>query len=80
MYLFLAGLHSSTARCTISHYNSRSRHARVKYSINRLFHSTMAHILSIDIFDLSLLVLEIIQVQDPSGFTFLDSYLYNQRL
>ena len=33
----------------------------------------------IDIFDLSLMVLEIIQVQGPSGFPFLDIFLLYQQ-
>ena len=51
----------------ISHYNSRSRHARVKHSINRLFLSMRTHILAIDIFDLPLMVLEIIEVKSSRG-------------
>ena len=37
----------------ISHYNSRSRHARVKHSIRQIVPLHEAHILAIDIFDLS---------------------------
>ena len=36
---FRAGFHSSTSFCCISNNNSRSRHAKVKHSINRLFSS-----------------------------------------
>ena len=78
MYMFLAGLHSSTARGTISNYNSRSRHARVKYSINRLFLSTRGTFLQLKYLLFREVVLEINQVHGPSGFAFLDSYLYNQ--
>ena len=53
---------------------SRVRNARVKYSINRLFPLNEANIFAIDIFDLSLMVLERIQVQAPSGFQFLDIF------
>ena len=62
--------------CYISHYNSRSRHPRVKPCINSMFLSKEAHILVIDIIDLSFVVLEVIQVQGPSGFPFLDRLCY----
>ena len=121
----------------ISNNNSRSRNAKVKFSINRLFLSTRrtslqlhiwsisndtqnnsstrsqrvsiprhpfvisaaitrdpcmlewntllidcssleANIFAIDIFDLFLMVLRIIQVQCPSGFPFLDIFLFYQ--
>ena len=54
--------------CYSFHYNSRSRHPSVKHSINRLFLSTR-HIFVIDKFDVSLMVLEIIQEQCPKGIS-----------
>ena len=42
--------------------------------------SPEANIFAIDIFDLSLMVLRIIQAQGPSGFQFLDIFkLYQQQ-
>ena len=42
--------------------------------------SLEANIFAIDIFDLSLMVLRIIQVQGPSGFQYLDIFkLYQQQ-
>ena len=38
-----------------------------------------ANIFAIEIFDLSLMVLKIIQVQGPSGFPFLDIFLLYQQ-
>ena len=62
--------------CYSFHYNSRPRHPSVKHSINRLFLSTRHTFFVIDIFDLPLMVLEIMQVQGPKGFPFLDSICY----